>query len=182
MTIADVLAVIASLGLAGLGFPALVSLIHLLLPAASTKASASLARHPLRLFALGLFTLFAVLVAVSVSGNVLAGPGKLVGLFVLLCTVGVAGIGWSGLAVLVAKRLAAQSARAPGLPDVLAGALDRRDSPCAIPIIGWITVLPIALLVSLGAGVSALSARPGTRSSRCLRPRSGSISTREERP
>jgi hypothetical protein len=158
MTIADVLAVLAALGLAGTGLPALVSLLHLLVPGVTERSSDALSRHPIGSFALGFLAAIAILVVVTVSSNVLAGPGKLVGVLALASGFGAVVLGWTGLSILVGRRLAERTGRSHTVPDVLAGSI-LVEFACVIPILGWLFVLPIVLLMALGAGVRALLPR-----------------------
>jgi hypothetical protein len=155
MTIADVVGVLAALALAGTGLPALVALLHLLAPEVTERSSERLASHPVRSFATGLLSAIAILVVASISGNALAGPGKLLGVLALVLGFSAAGIGWAGFSLLIARRLAERSAREHSIPDVIAGALIV-EFACAIPILGWLIVMPTIFLVALGAGVRSM--------------------------
>jgi hypothetical protein len=155
MTIADVLAVLVGLIVLAVGFPALVTFLNLLFPSATSRIAERLVEHPVRSFAIGLVTTILLIVVASVSGNVLAGPGKLAGVIVLLSGLSMAALGATGLAVCIARRIEDRRSDIGAFRGLIAGAIVLEFS-CALPVLGWFVVLPVTLLVALGAAVTGL--------------------------
>jgi hypothetical protein len=158
MSIADVLAALAALAIAGAGFPALVTLVHLILPACTVNSADRLRVGPLRSIACGTAVAVGALLAATALGNALAGPGKLLGAMLLLGTLAVAAVGAAGLATVVARAAAGAASGRPSVRGVIHGAV-LLELACALPIVGWFVVAPAAFLASLGAGTLALHSR-----------------------
>jgi hypothetical protein len=158
MTLADVLAVLAGLAIAGGGFASLSLILSLLAPGAVDRAAERVARRPGRSLGLGLLMLLAVLVF---AGSVLKVPSplaRLAGLAAVLFGLSLAVLGGAGMAATLAKRLRGPSAGALGVREMLRGVFVL-ESAVLLPILGWLVVLPSAFLISLGAGLHALLRR-----------------------
>jgi hypothetical protein len=158
VTIADVLAILAALAIAGAGFPSLLVLTRLLLPASVARSESGLTCKPVRLVAFGFGAAVLVIAAASVASNTLAGPGKLLGLVILLCGLALSVLGATGLAARLARAAWGNADQPPSVRDLIRAAV-LLELACALPVAGWFVVLPIAICASLGAGVSAALSR-----------------------
>lgn len=158
VTIGDVLAVIGAILVSVLSLWAMVIALSLLFVERTQRAQRRLERAP------GKVTLFGAVTAVVVGGLIVAllnhphGALKLVGWVMYLALLVITAFGFSGLAGLVAQRLAQLE---PSLTPY--GALSRGAMLCVlatlVPLVGWFVVGPLTLFASVGAGLGALFAR-----------------------
>jgi hypothetical protein len=157
----DVLAIFGALLIIGLAFPALLLTTQLTLPAAVERARQRIERTPWRCFGLGVVMMGLSAIPILALLNV-PGPGQFTGvtLTVLLLCVGL--IGAAGMAALLGTRLlTASNGHLSPSGSFVAGATTL-ELAAIFPIIGWLIILPLALLLALGAAGYALL-RPSPR-------------------
>ena len=158
MTMADVLAVVVALIVVGVGFPALLVLVTLSFPGAVERAEAHAGARPVRALARGVFALVCLVTAAALLGNVLAGPGRLLGAVLLLGGLSVSMVGAAGLARHMAAAYRGLTGSRLPLPDLVAGAV-LIELATVVPLVGWFVVLPVTFLIMLGSGCGALLRR-----------------------
>lgn len=153
---ADILSIFGLLLIIGLAFPALLTMIWLTLPAAVDRACQRLAQTPRRCLGMGFVML--LVVGAPVAG-LLAAPAagaKATGWVLIFLSLTCATIGAAGLAARLGQQMQERSSgRMSALSSFLTGAL-ALELAVAFPLIGWLTVLPLALLTALGATAFAL--------------------------
>jgi hypothetical protein len=159
MAIADVLAAVAALIVVGIGFPALLMLMSLCFPVAVERASLHVGVRPVRALAQGVAAFVALTVAAGVLKNL--GPlGPLAAFLTFLCGLSLAMLGAAGVARHLAGAYRRQETAHPR--DVfLGGVLIEMTS--AVPLVGWFVVLPVSLLMMLGAGCAVVLRRRARR-------------------
>ena len=158
MTFGDVLAIALVVVVSVVTLWAGIAAFAVLFSARARAAARGLCDAPGRQIAVGAgFALAAGIVSVILMTK--GGPVSIVGFALLAAALSVGVLGSAGLALVVGDRLRAQDAALSPLGATLRGA-----ALCVaaglIPVIGWFFVMPVALLASLGAGVSVLFAKP----------------------
>lgn len=153
-TIGDVLAVIGVVVTVVVSTWALVMTVSMLFGGRATRAQARMEQAPVRTILLGAVMTLVLGFIVAALLNQPNPLGKLIGWVIYLLMLVVTAIGLSGLAGLLARRLAQME---PSLSPY--GTLSRAAFICVIamllPIFGWFVVAPLTLFVSLGAGTLA---------------------------
>jgi hypothetical protein len=154
MTLAQVYATIASVILLMATWGGLIIAMALLLPQHTSRAELALTARPLRSFVVGLAMIIPTVVA-SVMLRSPFGGVKLLG-FIALVAIGAAlSIGASGMALLMGRRISEMSDSRSGFASMVRGSAVF-SLALGFPVIGWFLFLPIALVISLGAGTRAL--------------------------
>ena len=158
MTLADVLAALAGLAIAGAGFASVSLILSLLKPEVVERAALRVAARPGRSLATGSLLVLALTI---VAGSLLKGPSplpRLAGIGAILFGLSLAVLGGAGLAAALARRLRAPAPGSTGISEMLRGVFVL-ESAALLPIVGWFVVLPSAFLVSIGAGLHAILRR-----------------------
>lgn len=155
VTIGDVLAVVGIVVATVLSLWALVLAVALLFQTRAERARARIECSPGRVTLRGALMALVLGVLVAALLNHPSGLLKMVGWVVYLLLLVVGAVGFSGLAALVAQRLARME---PSLTPY--AALSRGALLCVlttlVPVLGWFVVAPLMGFASLGAGVEAL--------------------------
>jgi hypothetical protein len=158
MTLADVLAVVAGLAIAGAGFASLSVILAVLFPEAVSRARSRAEARPGRSIAIGAAAVFAAVLAVGAFLGAPFPPLRAGAVLTLLGVLTLAVLGGAGLSDALGRRsrsaLRGESGSI-GLRDMLRGVL-LLESAALLPIVGWFVVLPAALLLSLGAGIGTI--------------------------
>lgn len=153
---ADILTIFGVLLIIALAFPALLTTVWLTLPHAVDRAQQRIAAMPKRTFGMGLFMLLLIGLPVVL---LLASPSaaiKVLGWLLLLLVLATSTIGAAGMAARLAQQIQGRTNQGLGLfPGFLVGAV-ALELAAAFPLIGWLTVLPLALIMALGATALAL--------------------------
>lgn len=152
---ADVSAIFGILLALGLAFPGLLVTVWLLFPATVERAQRRLELTPWRCFWLGGVVTAGLSLPVTVLLALPSGAAKFAGAAVIAIGLMIASIGAAGL---VAKMGAGLTPHSPGLSR--AGAFLRGavalELAAFFPIVGWFIVLPLAVVLALGATAFAL--------------------------
>lgn len=162
MTLADVLAVLSGLAIAGAGFASISVILSLFAFGAVERAGLRVAHRPVRSLGLGMLLFLAVLIA---AGNLLKVPStlaRLAAIGTVLAGFSLAVLGGAAVAATLARRSRASGEGPLGLRDLLRGVF-LLESAVLLPIVGWFVVLPAAFFVSLGAGLHAVLRRGSPR-------------------
>ncbi|HET7011943.1 MAG TPA: hypothetical protein VFI11_14285 [Anaerolineales bacterium] len=152
---ADVYAVFGTLLALGIAFPGLLTGVWLLFPEAVGRAQQRVESTPYRCLFLGLGGVVLTIALVSLFSAVPLGLVKLAGAILAFGALAVATIGAAAIVSAMAGHL--QSFVAGSSP---AGAFVRSavalELAAAFPLVGWFVVLPLCLIVSVGAGMFSL--------------------------
>jgi hypothetical protein len=133
---------------------ALLVLLPALLPERVARAQQIAQTSPGRAFVIGLvnFLFFGVVAAIFTNGGE---AGGLIALIISLAIVAIMAVGLAAINQIVQGRLYANEG---GVKVGLKTAVLLIAS-CLLPLLGWLVVMPILLLISLGAGIIALVRR-----------------------
>ena len=103
--------------------------------------------------------IFALSALVSVALMSKGGPISIIGFAIAASVLAVAVLGSAGLALVVAERIRGLEPTQSRLTATFQGAA-LAVAAGLIPVIGWFFLLPAAVFASLGAGISAMTAKP----------------------
>ena len=162
MTLADVLAVLSGLAIAGAGFASISVILTLFASGAVERAALRVAHRPGRALGLGMLLFLAVVIG---AGNLLKVPSplaRLAAIGIVLAGFSLAVLGAAAAAATLARRSRASGEGPLGLRDLLRGVF-LLETAVLLPIVGWFVVLPTAFFVSLGAGLHAVLWRSSPR-------------------
>jgi hypothetical protein len=158
VTLADVLAVISGLALAGAGFACLAVILSLLMPQALDRAGARAGGRPVLSASLGLLIFFASAVIWGTLLKIPFPPARLLAVAGILAVFCFAALGGAGLASRLGRSYSGRIGAGAALDDVLRGVF-LLEGAALLPIVGWFVVLPVSFLVCLGAGFQASISR-----------------------
>jgi hypothetical protein len=152
---ADISAVFGILFLLGIAFPGMLSTLWLLFPATIERARLRLERTPWQCFWLGGVITALVIIPVVVLLALPFGPAKFIGWTIVTIVLALSNIGAAGLAAKMGERLATHSGNSNTAGAFVRGAL-ALELAMVFPVFGWAFVLPLAIVLSLGATGFAL--------------------------
>jgi hypothetical protein len=150
---ADVSAIFGILLSLGIVFPGLLTAWWLLFPATVERARLRLDRTPWQCLWLGGVGAAGLVIPVAILLALPVGPAKLVGWGLIGLVLAVASLGAAGLASKMARRLHADGGTQLGSFVRAAIAL---ELAAAFPLLGWFIVIPLTVVMSLGAALFAL--------------------------
>jgi hypothetical protein len=153
---ADVYAVFGTLLALGIVFPGMLVAWWLLLPQVVARAETRLSRTPGRTFGFGLAGAVLVAIPVIVFLALPFGPAKFAGSLLLMAALIVASFGASGLAAMMAGRLAERVGQQPAGLKVFLGAAVALELAAVFPLLGWLIVTPFTITTCFGASLFAL--------------------------
>jgi hypothetical protein len=153
--VANVIAVFGILVLCALCYPAWLALIWHTLPGAA-RAARCLQHKPARCIAAGGITLGALALPLLMLFSAGSGVAQALGWLCIFVTLACSSVGAAGLAAELGQRARPDAARVR----VLTGAA-LLEGAALLPIFGWVLVLPVTLMASLGATLLALRPSPG---------------------
>jgi hypothetical protein len=151
---ADVAAIFGLLLSLGIVFPGFLTAWWLLFPAVVERARVRLEATPWQCFWLGGVTTALLVIPITVLIALPVAPAKLLGWTGIASTLALASLGAAGLVAQMSRRLQSQSALSPAAAFVRSAIA--LELAAALPFIGWLVVVPLAVVVSLGATVFAL--------------------------
>lgn len=153
VTIGDVMGIVAFLtGVGGTAWAMTVAM-GLLFPEQAARAEGSTRGAFVRgLFPLGLLFLSVVVFNIPFAGS------KLLGMVLMLAVLALAALGLAGLSRVVGRRIAALAPEMGEYPAFLRGA-GFIVAASLFPVLGWFLFAPVAFVVALGAGWSAVARR-----------------------
>ena len=153
---ADILTIFGLLFIMALGFPALLTAVWLVFPGAVDRAHQRVEQTPVRCFAMGTLALLLVGLPVLALLDAPAAGLKAAGFGLMVLVLSLGTVGAAGMVARLSQRLNQRSNRPMSpLAGFLTGAV-ALELAVAFPVVGWLLVLPIALLTALGATVFAL--------------------------
>ena len=155
MVMGDVLAVIAGVVTACLSLWALLVGAALLFERQANEARTRLEVRPLRALGLGAALVITAGLVAIILINQPNGLLKLIGWILFLGLLALSALGGGGLALLVSGRIRGAEPRLSVL-----GALGRGAGLVVaaglVPVLGWLLIMPLAMIATLGAGVQAV--------------------------
>lgn len=150
----DVTAIFGILLSLGIVFPGFLTAWWLLFPTVVERARMRLEATPWQCFWLGGVMTAIIVIPTTILIALPIGPAQLVGWAGVAASLTVASLGAAGLVALMAQRLQGQSPLSPAAAFVRAAVA--LELAAALPFIGWLVVVPLAIVTSLGASVFAL--------------------------
>ena len=150
----DVTAIFGILLSLGIVFPGFLTAWWLLFPTVVERARMRLEQTPWQCFWIGGVATAMIVIPTVILIALPIGPAKLAGWLGIATSLTVASVGAAGLAALMARRLQGESRLSPAAAFVRAAVV--LELAAALPVIGWLVVVPVAIVVSLGATVFAL--------------------------
>lgn len=151
MTLADVLAALFGLVILSAGYAATALSLGLLSPGRVERSAGLMRKRPVGTLLAGLGALVGFLVVAAVLGRIPNPLSKLLALLVILTGLTLAASGASGLASLLGQRYRSAVGGEARIGDIPRGAL-LAGAAALLPIVGWLVILPVGFLLSLGAG------------------------------
>jgi len=152
---ADISAVFGILLLLGVCYPGMLAVLWLLFPATVERARVRLEQTPWQCFWLGGVLSALTVIPVVVLLALPFGPAKFIGWTVITLVLSLSNIGAAGIAAKMGARLAGGSADAQPAGAFVRGAV-ALELGMAFPAFGWVIVLPLAIVMSIGATGFAL--------------------------
>ncbi len=144
-------------GVFALGFLLLLpGMLALLLPAATQRGADALATQTGRCFGRGL--LVCILIPCAISGLIFSFHpiAQAMGAILLLSLCGMGAAGAGSWARWTARKLWQKTGKAETLGRLLGGSLLASLS-CLIPYVGWLLIMPLCLVMGIGAATSAIA-------------------------
>lgn len=158
-TIGDVLMVFGGAAALGFGAWCLVVLVNLLLPAASLRASEGFQSRAASQLGVGVLVGLPVILAGLVLLNLPLPILKVLGVTVIAALLGVASLGFAGLARLCGERVSQAGGASNTYQGLTKGTL-ALVGVCLFPVLGWFVFAPLGLFASIGGGIRALRNKP----------------------
>ncbi len=137
----------------GIGLTGMLTTWWLLFPGRVAAAHVRLARTPGRTFAMGLAGITGLAVPIFVLFSLPGGPPSMVGAIATVLALTFATLGSAGIASVMAERLTARSEPAMSTASAYLRGVVALELAAAVPILGWVIFVPIALVFSMGAAI-----------------------------
>lgn len=151
----DISAIFGTLLTLGIVFPGWLTAFWLLFPASVERARARLDETPWRCFWLGGAVLAAFIIPVLILLALPFGPAKFLGYLLIASVLGVSSIGAAGLASRMGGTLTKASPGLSSAAGFVRGAV-ALELAAAMPLVGWLVFMPLAIVLSLGASAFAI--------------------------
>lgn len=152
----DVYAIFGTLLALGIIFPGMLTAWWLLFPNRVELAHQRLEATPWRSFFAGVGAAVAAAISISILFAIPLPFASFLGALLLFTVLAAAGIGAAGIASLMAERLQIRSGDSLNQFGAFIRAAVALELMAAFPLIGWLLIIPVTLLVSLGAASFAL--------------------------
>lgn len=153
---ADVYAIFGTLLALGIAFPGMLTAWWLLFPATVERAASRLESTPWRCLGLGIPAAIAVIIPIAILFSIPFPFAKFLGAISLFTAFGFAGLGAAGIAAKMGKRLQSRSNSTLSDSGAFVRSVVALELAAAFPLIGWLIVIPMTLITSLGAAVFAV--------------------------
>lgn len=160
---ADVHAIFGTLLALGIAFPGMLFAFWLLFPRMSARSQQRLRQSTIKSFGIGILTVLVAAVPITLLLALPFGPAKFLGALLLLLTLAFAAVGAAGMAAAMGEVLIDQSgADMSPSRGFLAGAI-ALELAAVFPVLGWLLLLPVIFITSLGASCQALLGAGGAK-------------------
>jgi hypothetical protein len=156
ISMADMYAIFGSLILVGISYPALLTTWWLLFPEKVEKARVRISENPKKSFGFGLLAGIIAAIPAAILFTLPSQFTQVLGWIWLVLVLGAASLGAAGIAAEIGLRLNWRNdGNFQSLGAFIRGAAFL-ELASAFPIIGWLLIIPIGTLVSLGGAVYAI--------------------------
>ena len=153
---ADMYAIFGSLILVGISYPALLTTWWLLFPEKVEKARVRISEKPKKSFGVGLLAGSIAAIPAVILFSLPSQFTQVLGWIWLVLTLGAASLGASGIAAEIGLRMNWRNdGNFQSLGAFIRGAAIL-ELASAFPIIGWLLIIPVGSLISLGGAVHAI--------------------------
>ncbi|MCJ7717910.1 MAG: hypothetical protein MUO54_15520 [Anaerolineales bacterium] len=153
---ADMYMIFGSLILIGISYPALLTTWWLLFPEGVERARLRISEKPKKSFGMGLLAGVIAAIPTTIFFTLPSQFTQVLGWIWLVLVLGAASLGAAGIAAEIGLRLNWKSDGELGsLGAFLRGALIW-ELASAFPVIGWLLIIPVGTLISLGGAVYAI--------------------------
>ncbi|MCF6277201.1 MAG: hypothetical protein L3J16_00405 [Anaerolineales bacterium] len=152
---ADVQMIFGILLLLGIAFPGMLTAWWLLFPATVERAQTRLDESPWKSFWLGLGILFIVTIPVGILLSAGGGVGQFFGWTLIAVVLTASGIGAAGISAKMGVLLEKRSDGISPASAFVRGAV-ALELAAIFPLVGWFIVIPLAIVLSMGATAFAL--------------------------
>ncbi len=153
---ADVYAIFGTLLALGIAFPGMLAAWWLLFPGTVEMASARVARTPWKTFGLGLVSSGLALLPVFVLFALSAPFTRFLGTTLLFAALAFAGMGAAGIALHMGEHLQQRMGNQLSKPAAFVRGAIALELAAAFPFIGWLLVIPLTIITSMGAATFAV--------------------------
>ncbi len=153
---ADVYAIFGTLLALGIAFPGMLSAWWLLFPRTVEGARLRIHHTPWRAFWMGLAILFVAGIPIFILIALPFGPAKFVGATLAFLILAVASLGAAGIAAEMGDRLGSKRGDQLSATGAFIRAAVALELAAAFPLVGWFIVIPLTVIVSIGATTFAL--------------------------
>lgn len=151
---ADIYAIFGTLLALGIAFPGILTAWWLLFPKKVEVARQRIADTPWRTFTFGLFSTICIAIPLLIMASIPFPFTQLLAAAGAIAMLGFATIGAAGIAAQMATRLRQRSNLSE--PAAFVRAAVAFELAAAFPLIGWFFVIPISIIISIGASVYAI--------------------------
>lgn len=152
---ADVHAIFGTLLALGIAFPGMLVAFWLLFPQMTTRTKERIDQSAPKSLAVGLGTALALAIPIVILLALPFGLAKFLGVGSLLVSLAFAGLGAAGVAGAMGAVLQSRTGQGMSAAGAFVLGAIALELAAAFPIIGWFLLLPLILLISLGASVQA---------------------------
>jgi len=160
----DVYAIFGTLLALGIVFPGMLTAWWLLFPSVVDRASERVLATPWRSLGLGMLMTGLLAVPIVVLLALPFAPAKFAGGLLLIASLAFASVGTAGLAAAMARQWSIRSQSEAAGPAVFVRGAIALELAAAFPLLGWLLVIPLTILISLGAATfGALGWQPKPR-------------------
>jgi hypothetical protein len=153
---ADVYAVFGVLLALGIAFPGMLTAVWLLFPERVEHSRMRIMQTPGRCLGLGMIVAFLFGIPIIIFVILPFGPAKLIGGIILTLVLALSTLGAAGLTFGMAVRLRENSDGKINSVPAFIGSAIALELAAFFPFIGWFFVIPLGMVVSLGATTFAL--------------------------
>ena len=156
MTLAQVLAATGLILLGIVTWACILATTALLLPRQAAKAETTLTGSPVACFFGGLGMAIVLIISLGLMNAPLP-PVKFLGILMALGLAGIMTLGSAGVVRLLNKRIGQLNGDSGSFQSLMRGSLIYSFG-LNMPVLGWLLFTPLAIIFSLGAGISGLFA------------------------
>lgn len=152
---ADISAIFFILLIISIAFPAMLTAWWLLFPALITRAQTRIEKSLARSFWLGLVIVIALTIPIVILLALPFGPAKFIGWILIAASLALSSIGSAGIAAHLGERMKQAGNNYTSLSAFVRGSVVL-ELAAFFPILGWLFLLPLALITAFGATGFAL--------------------------
>ena len=153
---ADVYSIFGTLLALGIAFPGMLLAWWLLFPATVERAADRVDRTPWRCFGLGIPAVIVVAIPIILLFAISVPFASFLGALTLFTSLGFAGLGAAGIAAKMGRHLQNRSNSTLSDSGAVVRAAVALELAAAFPFVGWLIVIPLTLVTSLGTAAFAI--------------------------